>query len=279
MTSTNRLAAEAATALEAYRLVLTPAAYCFASEMQDGKPTERILEVRMPLAGAAQEREYGVVFGFWPDGFSLDKSKAHGAGDPSCTPPPIAGVAHLHKAPASFLTILTRHVQDKMVQLAQEVLDKERASSARNRPSGRPDSQQLVAEAAMALEVYRRMLPAGHYRFYAEMMDGEPTGRIIEEQKEIRFPCAVPKTERGVLFGFWPWGFPAELLAGVPALAGPGDFPQIVEVARLSRAPDHFLELLAQHVNDKTGLHPGREREPSRFRVPQSCVDRPPPYG
>jgi len=30
---------------------------------------------------------------------------------------------------------------------------------------------------------------------------------------------------------------------------------RIVEVFRLSRAPDVFLEILAQHVNQKTGLH------------------------
>lgn len=262
MTATsNQLIKEATTALEAYRLVLTPAAYCFASELQNGKPTGKILEVKMPLAGAAQGKKFGVIFGFWPDGFTVDQSSVPSTSAPGCAPPPIEEVSQLHKASATFLSILTQHVQAKMVLLAQEFGSRERVSSARNRPSGRPDSQQLVAEASMALEVYRRLLPTGHYRFYAEMVDGELTGRIIEEQREIRFPCEVPETERGVLFGFWPWGFPAELFAGVPALQGPDDFPQVVEVSRLSRAPDRFLELLAQHVNGKTGLQPGKRAE------------------
>jgi hypothetical protein len=99
------------------------------------------------------------------------------------------------------------------------------------------------------------MLPPGHYRFYAEMVDGELTGRIIEEKKEIHFPCKVPEMERGVLFGFWPWGLVADQFADNPALQQRCDFPQIVEISRLSRAPDDFLEILTQHVNQKTGLY------------------------
>ena len=40
----------------------------------------------------------------------------------------------------------------------------------------------------MALEVYRLMLPPGHYRFYAENVNRELTGRIVEEKKEIHSP-------------------------------------------------------------------------------------------
>ena len=250
-TDSKRLLAEATAALEAYRPTLTPGVYCFASVMQNGKPTRSITMRRVLFASREQDEETGVLFCFWPLGFTKAQAKAKNARDFLFAPPPIQGVRDLHKTPDLFLSCLAQFVHDQLVTQTWQRTEAEAGSGT----SAAQNSQRLLAEATMVLEVYRRMLPPGHYRFYAESADGDATGRIREEKREISFPDQAPKTEHGVLFGFWPWGVASPEFTSMEY-----DFPQILEIPKLTLAPDRFLELLTRHVNRKTGLDPETEK-------------------
>ena len=245
------LVARLTTTLEVYRLTLAPGAYCFGAKLLDGKPTGGIVMEMVPLTG--RQRLFGAVFGFWPEGFAAQRSSGQTLDDVLRAPPPLEEVSQLHRAPERFLEQLMAFVSEKVVLETKKF----ELNQAKRRPvdpsSPPPDSQRLLAEATCALEVYRRMLPPGHYRFYAEMADAEPAG-IIEEKKKIVFPGPAPEAKMPVLFGFWPYGRAEEQFAAHPALKQVCDFPQVVEISRLSRAPDRFLELLTRHVNQKTGL-------------------------
>lgn len=244
-TDSKILLAEATAALEAYRPTLTPGVYCFASVMQNGKPTRSITMRRVLFATREQDEETGVLFCFWPLGFTQKQAKAKNARDFLFAPPPIQGVRDRHKAPDLFLSCLVEFVNDHLVTQARQRNEAEAGFGT----SAAQNSQRLVSEAIMALEVYRHILPSGHYRFYAESAGGDPTGRIREEKREIGFPDQAPKTEHGVLFGFWPWGVAAPEFTSMEY-----DFPQILEIPKLNLAPDSFLEILTRHVNRKTGL-------------------------
>lgn len=250
-----QLVQETTAALEEYRLTLFPGAYCFASEILEGKPTGMVLELMMPFDDVALQDEYGVVFGFWPDGFMEDESGDQVPADPICVPPPIPGVEHLHQAPDSFLLPLMRHLKEKLAAIAEIYAAEAEAACGGDAAAEYPDSRPLVAQAKMAMEVYRRTVAPGVYLFLSEVREGKLTGRIIEERNDFPDPADQLKYEHGTAFSFWPWGVGADLVAGSPAPGQSPKVPLITSVAKLHLAPDHFLEMLAQHVNQKTGLN------------------------
>ncbi len=102
----------------------------------------------------------------------------------------------MHQAPQDFLLRLLTHVNGKLAFFKQQIQPQEAVECAS------PVHQELASKAQMALEVYRRMVPPGVYRFYAEMSQGEYTGEIVEEWKD--FGSRSKDREFGPVFGFGP---------------------------------------------------------------------------
>lgn len=69
--------AQTVMALEIYRTTLSPAFYCFGTELRDGQPTDRIIEERLSFPHQALEK-HGSMFGFWPEGFAYRGESAQG---------------------------------------------------------------------------------------------------------------------------------------------------------------------------------------------------------
>ena len=111
----------------------------------------------------------------------------------------------------------------------------------------------------MTLEVYRRTVEPGMYRFGSEVLDGKLTGRIIEERQVFFDHAEQQKYPLGMAFGFWPLGFGADQPVGSPVPGQRPKAPPMQCVAKQYLAPDSFLAILAQHVNQKTGLNSPRE--------------------
>lgn len=111
------------------------------------------------------------------------------------------------------------------------------------------DSNQLVTEATLALETYRRLLSPGLYFFAPEVVDGKPTGRIVEERED--YASKADEEKSGVTFGFYPLGFVPDHLKNRPILEWLYRYPFIAGVSQLSQAPESFLEAITQHVNQK----------------------------
>lgn len=241
--SANNLA-QTVMALEIYRSTLSPAFYCFGAELRDGRPTERIIEERLSFPHKALEK-HGTVFGFWPEGFAYKGEGARGQVGRVSLPPPIDDVFGLHQVPQDFLLRLLTHVNGKLALLKQQMQPQEKVEYTS------PAHQELTSKAQMALEVYRRMIPPGVYRFYAEVSQGEYTGEIVEKRTD--FDSRSKEREFGPVFGFWPWGDPAEQFAGNPVVRSVCDLPQIRNT-ELIKAPDRYLSALIRHLNRKTGL-------------------------
>lgn len=110
-------------------------------------------------------------------------------------------------------------------------------------------SLQTVTEATLSLETYRRLLPPGLYFFAPEELDGNPTGRIVEERED--YANKEEEERSGVSFGFWPLGFVPEHLKENPRPELQARYPLLAGVSMLSQASDHFLEAITRHVNRK----------------------------
>lgn len=117
------------------------------------------------------------------------------------------------------------------------------------------DTNRLLGEVSLALETYRRLLPPGIYFFAAEIQDGKPTGKIIEEREDYQ---RKEEESSGVTFGFYPLGFIPEELRQRPVPEWLYKYPFIARVTDLSQAPESFIEALTHHLNRK--VHPQQPR-------------------
>ncbi len=111
------------------------------------------------------------------------------------------------------------------------------------------DANRLLGEVSLALETYRRLLPPGIYFFAPEILDGNPTGRIIEERED--YQSKEQAENFGVTFGFYPKGFIPEELKQRPVMEWLYEYPFIARVMDLHQAPESFIEGLTRHVNLK----------------------------
>lgn len=110
-------------------------------------------------------------------------------------------------------------------------------------------SNQLVAEATLALETCRRLLPPGLYFFAPEVVDGKLTGAIVEKRED--YSSKEEEERDGVTFGFWPLGFVPDDLKSRPTPEWLYKYPFVGEVSKLSQAPDAYLVAVTQHVNHR----------------------------
>ena len=123
--------------------------------------------------------------------------------------------------------MLLQHVNETLKLLKQWT---ERSGSPWGTP---PPNPELGAQAIMAMEVYSRAVKPGCYRFYAERVEEELTGRIIEERRD--FPTKAQEEEcDGKAFHFWPWDHMLDDYADNPVLKRICDLPQLFEIAELN---------------------------------------------
>ena len=111
------------------------------------------------------------------------------------------------------------------------------------------DANRQLGEVRLALETYRRLLPPGIYFFAAEIKDGRPTGKIIEEREDYQNQEQMESS--GVTFGFYPLGFVPEELRQRPVPEWLYKYPFIARVMDLCQAPESYIEALTRHVNRK----------------------------
>ena len=115
----DRLLEEARTAMQRYRLTLSPGIYLFASEIQRGKMTGRIIEDRSDYPPHYfDSAEVSVILGFCPLG--LVPKSLKGAPESWLSDyPMLPGLEKLAEAPETFLEQLKRHVEQRMQLMKQ----------------------------------------------------------------------------------------------------------------------------------------------------------------
>lgn len=111
------------------------------------------------------------------------------------------------------------------------------------------NANRQLGEVSLALETYRRLLPPGIYYFAAEIQDGKPTGKIIEEREDYQNKEHMERY--GVTFGFYPQGFIPEDLKQRPVPEWIDKYLFFARVTDLSQAPESFVAALSRHVNCK----------------------------
>ena len=109
------LFAELRTAMEQYRLTLSPGTYLFAPEVLLGKMTGRIIEQMPDPAGQVVPAEFIVTFGFYPLGF-VPKSLKGAPPSWISEYPFLLGLEQLAEAPRKFLEQLKGHVEERILK-------------------------------------------------------------------------------------------------------------------------------------------------------------------
>lgn len=104
-------------------------------------------------------------------------------------------------------------------------------------------------EVKTVMQQYRATLSPGVYVFTPELRLGKMTGKIIEERSDHPDGHIYP-AEPVVTFGFHPLGLAPASLKGAPPswLSG---YPYLPGLEKLTEAPQIFLELLKQHVEER----------------------------